>query len=386
MSKKEKTEKTEKTVVYEPQPIRPCAKRARINIKVLKHVRQGVLCVDSAQKVCWDPVFRVFTPYSSGQQVKRCIIQLMCTVIGVLLSPITFWSKITDKGVDKIGEHQIWSSCNPKYVNELVGGHMKTRKRGAGDAFGIGTKKRRGPVSFSALTVLHALLSVVFDECVTFDRSGIPGNIVHVVDADENEIPAEEVKKFCDNFEVNIPARHFVKPQKRMGGLFVHTVIIDQNALFTVQLDEREPSIDDCVRDELISLGWLQTVNDKGKCLVAPKSVRDQVIPALAHAIINWTVDSNQSRSSTEFQTVAVAMSKTSPKVWNSISAVVSKADDGKSMATPVLRKYDGVDLFVDDSASQFFFEAETDEDALLKAEARIIEMLNDFDYENQMV
>ena len=45
-----------------------------IYLRGLRHVDLSVFCVESGQKVYWDPVFGTSVPYSSGQQVKRSIL------------------------------------------------------------------------------------------------------------------------------------------------------------------------------------------------------------------------------------------------------------------------------------------------------------------------
>ena len=45
-----------------------------IYLRGLRHVDLSVFCVESGQKSYWDPVFNVRVPFSSGQQVKRSIL------------------------------------------------------------------------------------------------------------------------------------------------------------------------------------------------------------------------------------------------------------------------------------------------------------------------
>ena len=45
-----------------------------IYLRGLRHIDLSVFCVESGQKSYWDPVFKVQVPFSSGQQVKRSIL------------------------------------------------------------------------------------------------------------------------------------------------------------------------------------------------------------------------------------------------------------------------------------------------------------------------
>lgn len=45
-----------------------------IYIRTLKHAEHTVFCVQEGQKAYFDPLFNRMVPYSSGQQIKRCIL------------------------------------------------------------------------------------------------------------------------------------------------------------------------------------------------------------------------------------------------------------------------------------------------------------------------
>ena len=62
-----------------------------IYLRVLKHAEHTVFCVEDGQKTYRDPLFNGKTvAYSSGQQVKRSILQALVDSLGEQLAPITF--------------------------------------------------------------------------------------------------------------------------------------------------------------------------------------------------------------------------------------------------------------------------------------------------------
>lgn len=48
-----------------------------IYLRGLKHAEFTVFCVSDGQKSYFDPQFRVYVPYSSGQQVKRSVLEAL---------------------------------------------------------------------------------------------------------------------------------------------------------------------------------------------------------------------------------------------------------------------------------------------------------------------
>lgn len=128
-----------------------------IYLRGLKHAAFTVFCVEDGQKSYYDPQFNVRVPFSSGQQVKRSILEQLNDVLGVQPSPTEFYFDVDKKGALKEGE--VLSSCDPHYVDQLLGGWMRTPKGGKEKAV-----KRRSPFSISAMTPLHPLLAAVSKE------------------------------------------------------------------------------------------------------------------------------------------------------------------------------------------------------------------------------
>ena len=56
-----------------------------IYLRALKHAEHTVFCVEDGQKTYYDPQFSRRVPYSSGQQVKRSILQSVTDILNVPL-------------------------------------------------------------------------------------------------------------------------------------------------------------------------------------------------------------------------------------------------------------------------------------------------------------
>lgn len=91
-----------------------------IYLRGLRHVDLSVFCVESGQKVYWDPVFGTSVPYSSGQQVKRSILDSINCELQADPSSVTFVFDVNSKNL--LGEGEVLSLCDPQYYDQLLGG------------------------------------------------------------------------------------------------------------------------------------------------------------------------------------------------------------------------------------------------------------------------
>ena len=336
-----------------------------------------VFCVNEGQKTYYDPQFGFSVPYSSGQQVKRSIISSFAEIIGEQQAPITFVS-VKDKN-GKIGEGEVFSTCDPSYKDLLIGGWMQA-KAGGTDR----TLKRRSPLSISALTALHPLLSGVPIENISFDRSDFPEvHKVIVRDSDGKELSDEEIENALNGSNRSL-LRKYIQNNKRATGLFVYDVAIDLRTLFCVSTNQFEPEISKEMIDALKSKGWKESKNVFGECLVLPKAERDKVIPALAKALINWRITSNQARTFSLMETLAVAISDNANTLAAAIRAKL--IDDGeRPKAKPIVDEIAGADLFIALPCSNYIVTESESADALLKAEANLVERMDSFYKENPL-
>ncbi|MCR9066323.1 MAG: CRISPR-associated protein Cas7 [Cytophagales bacterium] len=347
-----------------------------IYIRTLKRAEHTVFCVSDGQKYYYDPQFNRRIPFSSGQQVKRSIMDSLCEVINEAPSPTTFLFDVTKQKELKEGE--VYGTCDPTYVDQLFGGWMKAAKGGKDR-----TLKRRSPLSISAMRGLHPLLAGTNNENASFDRSERSNNKVIVRDQAGNELSEEEVVAFLEGKDRSL-SRKWIPNNSRATGLFVSDIAIDLRRLFSVTTNSFEPEMDNDTIEKLKQEGWIESKNVFGPCLVAPKTLRDEWIRGLAKAIINWKITSNQSRTFSLMETLAVSVSDNANKIAASIRAKLSEEDSDK--ANPVIEeKMNGVDTYVTLQAGGYIQTASESFDALDKAEQKLIDLMMAFDYENQV-
>lgn len=347
-----------------------------IYIRALKHAEHTVFCVEDGQKTYFDSQFNRVVAYSSGQQVKRSIMQYLVDSLGVQLAPVTFNYNINKK--QELENKEPWSPCDPSHVDQLLGGWMR-----AGDGV---TKKRRSPLSISAMRPLHPLLAGVNKENLTFDRSDRPDNNPIIVKMEGRDAPLteEEIEAYLINNERTIPRRTWIPDNSRTSGLFIYDVAIDLRTLFCVSTNQHEPEISLEMIEELKSKGWKESKNVFGNCLVMPKEERDIIIPALAKALINWHITSNQARTFSLMETLAVAISDNANTLAAAIRAKLVE-DGDKQKAKPIVDENAGADLFVTLPCSAYMITESESVTALTDAEKKLIEMMNAFDFENQL-
>ncbi len=347
-----------------------------IYIRTLKRAEHTVFCVSDGQKYYYDSQFKRRIPYSSGQQIKRSLIDSLCTIINQVPSPTTFLFDVTKQKELKEGE--VYATCDPTYADQLFGGWMKAAKGGKDR-----TLKRRSPLSISAMRALHPLLAGTYSENASFDRSDRPNNLVIVRDEKGNELGEDEIVAFLDGKDRSL-SRKWIPDNKRASGLFVTDIAIDLRRLFSVTINSFEPEMSESTIEKLRSEGWIESENVFGKCLVAPKTLRDQWIKGLAKAIIDWRITSNQSRTFSLMDTLAISFSDNANLIAGSIRAKLSEEDSEK--ADPIIdESLKGVNTYITLQAGGFIQTKGETSDALERAEEHLIKLLSNFDYENQI-
>ncbi len=347
-----------------------------IYIRTLKHAEHTVFCVADGQKFYYDSQFNCRIPYSSGQQVKRSLIDAISSALNETPSPTTFLFDVNKKGELKEGE--VYATCDPTYADQLIGGWMKAGKGGAER-----TIKRRSPLSISAMRGLHPLLSGVTSENVSFDRSERPNNNVIVRNENNEELTSDEITELLSGKDRSL-SRKWIPSNSRATGLFVQDIAIDLRRLFCVLLSKLEPEMSEETENKLREAGWQGVETVFGTCLLAPKEERKRLAKALAHAIINWTITSNQSRTFSLMETLAVSISDNANKIAGSIRAKLNEEDDRK--ATPIIEEgMSGVETFVTLQAGAYILTKSEAADALDRAEQALVDKMMAFDYENQL-
>ena len=346
-----------------------------IYLRALKHAEHTVFCVQDGQKTYFDPQLNRVVAYSSGQQVKRSILETLTDELGVQMAPVTFNYNINAK--KELENKEPWSPCDPNYVDQLLGGWM--RAAGEGQIL-----KRRSPLSISAMRPIHPLLAGVDKENLTFDRSDRPDQHPVNVRMGDKLLTEEEIEAYLQDNNRTLPRRNWIPENARTSGLFVYDIAIDLRTLFCVSTNQHEPEISKERIEELKSKGWKMSKNVFGECLVLPKEEREIIIPALAKALINWRITSNQARTFSLMETLTVAISENANTLAAAIRAKL--IDDGeKPKAKPIVDETAGADLFVTLPCSSYIVTENESADALQKAEAKLVEMMMAFDYENQL-
>lgn len=349
-----------------------------IYLRGLKHAAFTVFCVENGQKFYYDPQFNVKVPFSSGQQVKRSVLENLNDILGVQPSPTEFYFDVDKKGALKEGE--VLSSCNPHYVDQLLGGWMRTPKGGKEKAV-----KRRSPLSISAMTPLHPLLSGLPKENISFDRSDRPNaHKVVVRDANGNVLTDEQVCNFLDGNDRSL-YRKWIPDNNRATGLFVYDVAIDLRRLFCVSTNQFEPEITADMVESLKADGWIVVNTAFGECLLMPKEQREQLVPAIADALLDWQITSNQARTFSLMETLAVAISDNANTLAAAIRAKLIDDNESKPKARPIIDENAGAKTFIALPCANYIVTETESADALVRARQELIDRMMAFDYENQL-
>jgi hypothetical protein len=347
-----------------------------IYIRTLKRAEHTVFCVQDGQKYYYDSQFNRRIPYSSGQQIKRSVFDKLSNVINEQPAPTTFLFDVNTKGELKEGE--VFATCDPAYPDQLFGGWMKAAKGGNEK-----TVKRRSPLSISAMRGLHPLLAGVDSENISFDRSDRPNNQVIVRNEKGEALTTEQIEALLTGKDRSL-SRKWIPDNRRAGGLFVQDIAIDLRRLFSVTLNPFEPEISTETEARLREAEWIPSANVFGPCLVAPPAIREKLIPALAEAIIEWSITSNQARTFSLMETLAVTISDNANKIAASIRAKLSEEEENK--AYPIVEEeLDGVSTYVSLAAGGYIRTKSETYDALEKAKQKLIDLMMAFDYENQL-
>jgi len=349
-----------------------------IFLRGLRHADHTVFCVEKGQKRYWDPVFSKWMPFSSGQQVKRSVIESIVDTLKSKPSAVTFVFDVNTKNA--LGEGEVLSACDPRYYDQLFGGWMHSVSGGA-----TKTLKRRSPFSISAMRPIHPLLSGYDKENISFDRSDKPElHKVIVRGSNGNELSEEQIVEFLRGTDRSL-YRKWIPDNPRAYGLFVYDIAVDLRTLFCVSTNQFEPEMRPDTIEELKREGWAESGNVFGACLVMPKNLREKAIPAIAHAVINWRIVSNQARTFSLMETLAVAISPNANTIASSICAKLVDDDAERPKARLMIDEDSGADVFITPSCSAYTITTNEAKDALEKAEGKLIDMLSGFDYEKQI-
>ena len=203
-----------------------------------------------------------------------------------------------------------------------------------------------------------------------------------VRDASGKPMTEEQIEKLLTGTDRSL-YRKWIPENTRATGLFVYDAAIDLRTLFAVSVNQMEPELTKEKIEELKEKGWVTSQNVWGECLVMPKADREKAIPAIAKALIDWRISSNQSRTFSLMETLAIAVSDNANTLAGAIRAKLID-DTGKLKAKPIIDETAGADLYVTLPCSGYMTTETESADALQKAEEKLKEWMLAFDYENQ--
>lgn len=349
-----------------------------VYLRVLRQADHTVFGVQDGQKRYWDQQFGRYIPYSSGQQVKRSILEYITSQLGEVPAATTFYSDVKKDG--KITEGEVISPGDPRFTDQLLGGWMIAKAGGADR-----TIKRRSPLSISAMRPLHPLLSNIYEEKISFDRSDRPDlHQVIVRDDTGKELNDDEIANLLSGSDRSL-RRKWIQGSQRATGLFVIDIAIDLRTLFAISINQTEPELSPETINELKAAKWTESENTFGECLVMPKERREKIIEGLVGALIDWRIMTNQSRTFSPLATLAVAISHDANKVASAIRAKM--VDEGeRPAAKPIVDdSIAGADVFVTLPGAGYFSTNVEAADALDYAKSKIKSMLLEFKYESQL-
>ena len=346
-----------------------------------KHVIHTVFCVDDGgQKTYFDEQFKRPCAYSSGQQIKRSIIDLILERLNLEYPPVTFVKKVktSEKGKKSIGEGNIIVTPEITSPSHLLGGFWKNHSTEEDDDI----LKRRAPLSIGAMSPLHPLLASVYKEDLVYNREQVPNTFVEFHDKDGGLMAEADVVTLLKelNSSADKKKSQYVKGNKRTTGLFAFDIGIDLRALFTVHEDE----IDKKTYEALLSTGWVPTKYHYGNGITLPKKLREEYISVIADSIVDWRILTNQSRTFSPMETIALSIGNNASMVRQSIRAELT-GDWSNLSAIPVVEKNEEVEIFSSPSLSAHMFNKFDKEKSIEIAKQYIKDALLSFDYENQL-
>lgn len=236
------------------------------------------------------------------------------------------------------------------------------------------------------MTPLHPLLAAFPKENISFDRSDKP-NVHKVVvrDANGNRLTEEQISNLLAGSDRSLYRKWIPNNNNRATGLFVYDVAIDLRRLFCVSTNQLEPEITSDMVEKLKEDGWKVITTSFGECLLMPKEQREQIIPAIADALIDWHITSNQARTFSLMETLAIAISDNANTLAAAIRAKLIEDGESKPKAKPIVDENAGAKTFVTLPCASYVVTETESADALAKAKQELVDRMMTFDYENQI-
>lgn len=348
----------------------------KVHIRILRHVTHGIFCVgDKGQKLYWDPTGGEGgrnLPFSSGPQVKHSIVNLILDVLNEEGSPTTFMH-VPETG-DKMKQDTSFTAADPRYTEDLVRGML--RMPDDREPLPKGKKhstalKRRSPMSISYMVAVHPLLASFCDTTGTVDRRGRKNVTIAVRDAGKTRRAwsEKEIEKYIADTGNDLPPTKFIKSTVTATGLFVEDIEINVHRLFSVELNRKEPEIEDSTAEGLRALGWVEIERYGRRYLTVPPEKRAKLAYAVAYGLLNWKTDTNQARaySPEVVHAVAIAENNAGAPPMAIYGKLLEDAENGKRRASAQVR-------YRTDVGAQLFITIHAEHDAVVDGDPQAIE------------
>ena len=116
-----------------------------------------------------------------------------------------------------------------------------------------------------------------------------------------------------------------------------------------------------------------------------PENRRNKIIPAIADALIDWRITSNQARTFSLMETLAVAISANANSLAAAIRAKMTDDSGDKPRVKPIVDENAGAKTFVALPCANYIVTESESKDALDNAKRELIDRMQSFDYENQI-
>ena len=138
----------------------------------------------------------------------------------------------------------------------------------------------------------------------------------------------------------------------RANGIFVYDIAVDLDRIFKISTNQYDPELTSERIEELKEAGW----KEEDGYLIVPADRQKEIVDALASAIVNWRITSNQSRTFSPQGNMAIAISKNANKIVNAIRADLDNTSEQyRYKAHAVIdNSIKDVDLFVTLSAQGY--------------------------------
>lgn len=200
-----------------------------------------------------------------------------------------------------------------------------------------------------------------------------------------NRLTEEQISNLLAGSDRSLYRKWIPNNNNRATGLFVYDVAIDLRRLFCVSTNQLEPEITSDMVEKLKEDGWKVITTSFGECLLMPKEQREQIIPAIADALIDWHITSNQARTFSLMETLAIAISDNANTLAAAIRAKLIEDGESKPKAKPIVDENAGAKTFVTLPCASYVVTETESADALAKAKQELVDRMMAFDYENQI-